>query len=730
MGTDRQETLRGTLAKIRFESDDGEFAVCELDARDRDRPVTIVGNILSTQPGETVEVVGSWTVDQQYGKQFEIDGIRAVPPKTREGIEKYLASGLVEGIGPVLAERIVAHFGEETLEILDAEPERITEVEGIGEVRGERIVEAWNDQRAIRSVMVFLQSHGVTTGRAVKIWEEYGTEAPRILQENPYCLAEDIHGIGFKTADEIAGKMGIDSEAPERLRAGLLYELSQAGTEGHMFLPLDELYERAAEMLGVTEGQLELPLQRLRRDDAVVVEPGPDDRPTAVYRGASYGAETGAAKHLRKLVRGDDWLGDGAVGLDLDERLASVESELGFELADAQREAVEAAWRHPVSVITGGPGTGKTTIVEAVCRLGADLGRSIALAAPTGRAAKRLSEATGRNAQTVHRLLEYSFDEGGFQYDEDRPLDVDMLIVDEASMLDTSLFHSVVRALPPEASLLLVGDVDQLPSVGPGDVLSDLIDSGAIRVVELTEIFRQGEHSTIVVNAHRINRGEMPVVPRRAEGELVDFYTVAADSAESARDRIVRAVADRIPEAFDYDPVGDIQILSPMHRGEVGCDRLNQKLQERFHSDAAEIERFSRTWRTGDRVMQTRNNYDLDVFNGDIGRIREIDEFSETLEVAYDGRSVSYDFDGLDQLALAYAITVHKSQGNEYPAVVIPVVTQHYIMLQRNLLYTAVTRARELVVLVGSKRAVRIAVQNDDADRRYTRLAERVAGEL
>jgi len=330
----------------------------------------------------------------------------------------------------------------------------------------------------------------------------------------------------------------------------------------------------------------------------------------------------------------------------------------------------------------------------------------------------------------VHRLLEYSFDEGGFQYDEDRPLDIDMLIVDEASMLDTSLFHSVVRALPPEASLLLVGDIDQLPSVGPGDVLSDLIDSGAIEVVELTEIFRQGEHSTIVVNAHRINRGEMPVVPRREEGELVDFYTVSADSAESARERIVRAVVDRIPEAFDYDPVGDIQILSPMHRGAVGCNRLNGELQDRFHTDATEIERFSRTWKTGDRVMQTRNNYDLDVFNGDIGRIREVDEFEETVEVDFDGRRVSYAFDALDQLSLAYAITVHKSQGNEYPAVVIPVVTEHYIMLQRNLLYTAVTRARELVVLVGSKRAVRIAVETDDAGRRYTRLAERVEGTL
>jgi len=727
---DRQETLKGTLSTIRYQSDDGEFAVCELDARGRDQPVTVVGNILSTQPGETVEVVGSWTVDSRYGKQFEIDGIRAVPPTTREGIEKYLASGLVEGIGPVLAERIVEEFGEETLEILDSDPERIREVEGIGEVRGERIAEAWSEQRAIRSVMVFLQSHGVTAGRAVKIWNHYGPDATRILRDNPYRLAEDVHGIGFKTADGIARKIGIDEEDPARLRAGLLYELSRAGSEGDMFLPLDVLVERAAEALEVEEAKLERPLEQLSREEAVVVEPGSDGRRRAVYRSASYGAETGAAKHLRALMRGDDWLDGGSAGFELEARLQSVEQNLGFELADRQREAVAAAWRDPVVVLTGGPGTGKTTIVEAVCELGADLGRSIALAAPTGRAAKRLGEATGRNAQTIHRLLEYSFEEGGFQYDEDRPLDVDMLIVDEASMLDTSLLFAVVRALPPKASLLLVGDVDQLPSVGPGDVLAELIESGAVRVVELTEIFRQSDQSSIVVNAHRINRGEMPVVPRRDDGELVDFYTIAADSAESARDRIVRAVSDRIPGAFGYDPVGDIQILSPMHRGQVGCERLNEKLQTRFHPDAASVERYGRTWKVGDRVMQTRNNYDLGVFNGDIGRLRSLDERTETLDVAFDGGVVEYSFEDLDQLALAYAITVHKSQGNEYPAVVVPTVTEHYVMLQRNLLYTAVTRARELVVLVGSKRAVRIAVDNDDAGRRYTRLAERVAGEL
>ncbi|MFB6352206.1 MAG: ATP-dependent RecD-like DNA helicase [Bradymonadaceae bacterium] len=490
------------------------------------------------------------------------------------------------------------------------------------------------------------------------------------------------------------------------------------------------LKDRVAERLNVDEAMLGGPIDQLRVGDQLVVEPGREGDPPAAYRGPSHGAEVGAARQVRALLTSESWLGDGGIGLDLETRVDAIESELGFELAEAQREAVGAAWKSPVVVITGGPGTGKTTIVRAVCMLGDELGRKIELCAPTGRAAKRLSEATGRNAQTIHRLLDYSFEEGGFQYDEDRPLDVDMLIVDEASMLDTSLFHAVVRALPPRASLLLVGDVDQLPSVGPGDVLADLIRSGEIAVVELTEIFRQAERSTIVVNAHRINQGDMPVVPRREDGELVDFYTIAADSPETARDRIVRAVSERIPEAFGYNSVEDIQILAPMHRGDVGCRVLNEQLQERMNPGAETFEYYGREWTVGDRVMQTRNNYDLDVYNGDIGRITDVDEITEVVDIDFEGRTVRYPFASLDELELAYAITVHKSQGSEYPAVVIPVVTQHYIMLQRNLLYTAVTRAEKLVVLVGSQRAVSIAVDNDEAGSRYTRLDRRIRGEL
>jgi exodeoxyribonuclease V alpha subunit len=647
---------------------------------------------------------------------------------------------MIEGIGPKLAERIVETFGTETLEILDADPDRITEVEGIGEVRGERITQAWGEQRAVRRVMVFLQSHGVTPGRAMRIWREYGPAAVQVLQDNPYQLAEDVWGIGFKTADNIARELGIEPEADERLRAGLLYELRGAGDEGHMYLPVERLLERASETLAidgraVERERLRGPLDQLRQGEQIVVESGAADdgdaQVTAIYRAPAYGAEVGAANHVKRLIGQQSWL-EGAEEHTkaLGEHLGAVEAELGFELAEAQGEAAVAAWRDDVVVITGGPGTGKTTIVEAVCKIGERLGRTVALAAPTGRAAKRLSEASGRDAKTLHRLLEYSFEQGGFQRDEDNPLNVDLLVVDEASMLDTFLLHSMVRALPDDAGLLLVGDVDQLPSVGPGDVLADLMASGSVPVVRLTQVFRQAEQSAIVLNAHRINDGQMPVVPNRQGDELVDFYTIQADEPEEARTRILQLVSDRIPDAFGYDPVEDVQVLSPMHRGEVGCDSLNDAIQARLHPDRPGIERAGTTWKQGDRVMQMRNNYDLEVFNGDVGRIERIDEQDEQLVVDYDGEPVPYTFDQLDELSLAYAVTVHKSQGSEYPVVIIPVVTQHYIMLQRNLLYTAVTRAEELVVLVGSRRAVNIAVTNDDARHRFTRLDRRVAGKL
>jgi exodeoxyribonuclease V alpha subunit len=718
---DDQQVLKGTLSRIRFESDNGEFAVCDLEAADG-RTLTIVGNILSARPGETVEIGGRWQSDSRYGRQFSIETIRPVPPTTCEGIEKYLSSGFVAGVGPVLAERIVAHFGEDTLDLLDAAPERITEVEGIGKVRGGSIMSAWSEQRQVRSVMVFLQSHGVSPGFAVKIWKYYGDRSIQIVRDNPYKLAEDIHGIGFRTADAIALEAGLERDSLARLRSGLLYCLRQAHSDGHMYLPLDELKHRAVDILDVPEDMLGAPVASLAQDERVIVEPLSAGQPPAVFRAPAYRAEVGVARRLGQLIAAEHWLTFG----DLTPKLAQIESDMGVELAGGQKQAAQAIFGHKAVVVTGGPGTGKTTIIRAVVTLAEQLGRKVALAAPTGRAAKRMNEATRRDASTVHRLLEFSPADGGFKYNEERMLDVDLLVVDEASMLDTYLLHAIVRALPESTALLLVGDVDQLPSVGPGNVLGDIIDSQCVEVVRLTEVFRQAEQSTIVTNAHRINRGEMPVAPARSGDELVDFYTITAKTPGEAQEKIIDMVTQRIPDAFGFDPIDQVQILSPMHKGEVGCSALNRKLQERFNPGAQSLERGSKTWKVGDKVMQIRNNYELDVFNGDIGQISLIDRDQDQVWVNYDGQRVTYDFGDLDELALAYAITVHKSQGSEYPAIVVPVLTQHYVMLQRNLLYTAITRAKELVIVVGSEKAVSIAVDNDRSQRRYTRLSARL----
>ncbi len=719
------EIIKGTLKRVRFASENGEFAVCDLDVPEMIVPVTLVGNILATQPGEMVEVVGKWTENAKFGRQFTIERIQTVLPTTREGIEKYLSSGLIEGIGPVLAGRIVAHFGDEALDIIDAEPARIKEVSGIGKVRAERIIDAWQEGRLTRNIMVFLRSHNISANLASKIFKQYGAQAVDTIMQNPYRLAEDIHGIGFRTADAIAQKAGMDTRAMERLRAGILHCLASAHSDGHMYLPLPILLDQASQLLGVSVELLGDAIEALRFERRVIVEPlGGSETETApaVFRAPAYNVEVDTARHLRRLIDAPTLLTFG----DVRDTLTPIADAMGFELAPAQREAILATFQHKVSVITGGPGTGKTTIIRAVCRVAEKLGFRIALAAPTGRASRRLGEAAELEAQTVHRLLEYSFKAGGFQFNEGNPLDVDLLIIDEASMLDTYLLSAIVRALPDPASLLLVGDIDQLPSVGPGNVLGDVIDSQQVGVVRLTEIFRQAEQSAIVVNAHRINQGEMPVVPNRKPGELVDFYTITADTPIQAQQRILELVTDRIPNAFQFDALNDIQILSPMHKGDVGCAMLNRVLQAHFHQGAEQLERGQQLWKVGDKVMQTRNNYEQDVFNGDIGRITAIHHDQKNVLVRFDERIVTYPFAELDELTLAYAITVHKSQGSEYPVVVIPMVTQHFVLLQRNLLYTALTRARKLAILVGTEEAVGIAVKNNRALSRYTRLSERL----
>lgn len=712
------KVVRGVLTRVRFQSDDEEFCVAELEADDGGL-LTIVGNLLGTRIGEHVEVVGRTKLHPKFGQQLEIEGIHGVVPTSPAAIERYLASGLIEGIGPVMAAKIVRHFGAETLDIIDADPGRLREVPGIGAVRASNIAAAWDDQRAVRSVMIFLQQHGISPRFASRIYKRYGSASIEIIKRNPYRLAADISGIGFRKADLIAREAGFAVEAPERLRAGMVFALVTAHDDGHVYLPRRELLSRSCKLLAVDEELVDAEVGWLVDNQRVVVERTEND--DLFFRIAAWEAEQDGARHLSRLVKH----GRRFMVRSVEHQLSGVENRLGFLLAPAQKQAVQSAWLNKVSVITGGPGTGKTTIVRAVCALGDALDQKIVLAAPTGRAAKRLSEATSRAATTIHRMLEYNPQEGGFQRDADNPLQADMVIIDETSMVDVYLFAALMAAVPSHAGLLLVGDVDQLPSVGPGNVLSDVISSEAVQVVRLTEIFRQAEQSNIVLNAHRINAGQTPALPARGD-DLADFYFVGTEDAQVAQQRVLQLVTDRIPTAFGFEPLSDVQVLSPMYRGPVGCDALNAVLQAHFTSGATELRRGDTLWRVGDKVMQLRNNYDRDIFNGDIGTIVEINTRTKHVGVRFEQRLIPLEYNDLDELALAYAITVHKSQGSEYPAVVLPLMTTHWVMLQRNLLYTAVTRATKLCILVGSRRALDRAIANDQSQNRYSRLDERL----
>jgi exodeoxyribonuclease V alpha subunit len=714
-------TLDGTLERFVFRNDESSFTVARF-ATPAHQHVTIVGELVGVNEGLPLRLRGHWVDDKKFGRQFRVATYQLRSPETLVGIERFLGSGIIPGIGPELARRLVGHFGMDTLEIIDRRPERLVEVSGIGAGRAARLSAAFAAQREVQDVMVFLRGHGVSAAFAARIVKKYGKDAINVVRANPYRLAHEIWGIGFRTADAIAEKLGIARDAPERLEAGLLHALETAAEDGHMHLPDDELVTGAAELLGVAADPLLPRLAALEQHELVV-------RETLGHRGPctmmpwAHDAEASAAAMLAALVRTP------ARGLSLDVHAAihAFEAVTGTTLAAQQRRAVEAALVDKCTVITGGPGVGKTTIVKAIVHLAKLVHRNVALAAPTGRAAKRLGEATVMEAMTIHRLLEFQPHEGGFQRDRDNPLDADLVVIDEASMVDAQLFSSLVAAVRPAAQLILVGDIDQLPSVGPGSVLSDVIASEAATVIRLTEIFRQAQASKIVVSAHAINHGELPALEAPG-GAIADFYFIARDDPEAARATIVELVAERIPGRFGFDPVAEIQVLAPMHRGELGTGALNRALQDRLNpsSGTTELLRGERVFRRGDKVMQLRNDYDKAVFNGDIGVIAGIDGDEAVVRVEFDGRIASYERAELDQLTHAYAVSVHKSQGSEYPAVVIPLVTQHYMMLQRSLLYTAVTRGKKLVVIVGSKRAVALAVQNADARRRYTWLAERV----
>ncbi len=711
-----EQALEGSVARIVYHAADSGYTVLRLEVAGRSEPVTVVGRMPGVREGSHVRVTGRTRKHPRFGEQLEAASIHEVVPATATGIERYLGSGLVPGIGPEMAKRIVARFGERTLEILDREPGRLAEVTGIGPVRRGRIAEAWQSQRVMREAMVFLQERGVSPALGVRIWKRYGEETIGVVQQNPYRLAMDVWGIGFRIADRIALESGIPKGSELRAIAGLYHVLSGTTEDGHCFALREALLEEAAKVLEIDDRPLlERCLDALATDGRIVVENigGPD---RAVYDAPLWHAETRAADKLRTLAATAT-----QSFADTDELVARIELELALHLAPQQRAAVAAARGARLLVVTGGPGTGKTTTLRAILELLDRTHAPALLGAPTGRAAKRMSEATGRPAQTLHRLLEFDPRRGGFGRNASAPLDAPVVCVDEASMIDLPLFDALTDALPHGARLVLLGDIDQLPSVGPGAVLGDVIASGAAGVVRLTEVFRQANESQIVRGAHRINAGLLPELT--GDGDL--FFIERSDP-EAALATIRDLVATRIPRRFGLDPTADVQVLVPMHRGVCGAQNLNAALQDTLNPGGPELLRGTRRFRLGDRVMQIRNDYEREVWNGDVGIVRGLDSEAGSLQVEIDGRSVIYEATDLDTLQLAYACTVHKAQGSEFPAVVVPILTEHFLMLQRNLVYTALTRARRLAVLVGSRRALERAVKNDRIRQRNTHLAARI----
>ncbi len=720
-------TLQGTVERVVFRNPETLYTVLRVRTSAREE-ATVVGPLPDVAGGASIRVEGEWVRDRRFGEQFRARTCEILPPSSADGIRRYLGSGLVEGIGPVLARRLVARFGPDTLRVISEDPGRLREVEGIGEKRAREIEKALASQRSVAEILSFLQGHGVGAAQALRIHRRYGEEAVRILKENPYRLATEVHGIGFKTADSLAARLGLATDSPERAVAGVLHVLREAAADGHTCLPFPELLRLAASLLGIgTEGIREAIRSRIETNDLVVEDlPGPPGRPPAgeedrrIYLPALHTSELGTALALRRLLEAPPAppLADAAAV----ERAAR---GVGIALTPAQRAAVVQALREPVSVLTGGPGVGKTTVVRLLVEVARREGLRILLACPTGRAAKRLSELAGAPASTLHRLLGFEPRSGRFARNNRDPLAADLLVVDETSMLDIVLAYHLLRATRPPTRVLFAGDADQLPSVGPGNFLRDLVSSGRVPVARLVEIFRQRSDSSIVANAHRILRGEMPRFAPRSE-ELSDFYFVERDEPGEALEAVRRILLERIPEAFRLDPRSDVQVIAPMYRGEVGVDNLNRVLRDALNPSGPALEAGGRVFRAGDRVIALRNDYEKEVFNGDTGRIAALEPGQGRLFVRFSDRTVAYERGDLEDLSLAYAVSVHRAQGSEYPAVVIPLVTAHYLLLRRSVLYTAVTRAKGLVVLVGSRRALALAVRNDGEVRRHSCLGERL----
>lgn len=707
------EYLSGIVERITYNNEENGFSVIKIKSRGYAELVTVVGNLAAVNVGAAIRLKGDWRHDSKYGKQFSVVDYRETVPATIAGIEKYLGSGMIKGIGPVYAKRIVARFKENTLKIIEEQPDSLIDVEGIGQRRVDMIKRAWQEQKEIKNVMLFLQSNGVSTAYAVKIYKTYGNESINIVKTNPYRLADDIWGIGFKTADKIARQLGFDSNSFERCRSGLLYVLNELSNDGHCYALRDHLFEAAGSILELDRPLIEGTLDRMLEEKLVIGDEG-----NAVYLPAFYYSELGAAKRVRQILAEESKYK--AAGID--EHLKNIQEEHNIQYDDIQTEAVKTAAGSKLMVLTGGPGTGKTTTTLAIIKVFQKLNARVLLAAPTGRAAKRMSETTGLEAKTIHRLLEYKPPEG-YKKNEESPLDCDVLIIDETSMVDIMLFYNLLKAVSNETVLILVGDVDQLPSVGAGNVLKDIIESETVNVVRLTRIFRQAQGSAIVTNAHRINRGG---TPNLKGGKSSDFFFIEEEEPQKVVATITELCSKRLPNYYKVDPVNDIQVLCPMQKGETGAFNLNIILQEALNPAEVSIKYGGTVYRLNDKVMQIKNNYDKNVFNGDIGSITGIDTEDRMLTICFDGVNVEYDATELDEVVLAYATTVHKSQGSEYKIVVAPVTMQHYMMLQRNLLYTCVTRAKKILVLVGSKKAIGIAVSNNRMQKRNTMLAERL----
>jgi exodeoxyribonuclease V alpha subunit len=718
----RLKEITGQVEKISYESSDTGYTIARVKCSQG--IVTVVGNLMSPPVGAELVMTGTWENHPKFGAQFRVVHFETRAPATLKGIAKYLGSGLVRGLGEKMAERIVQKFGKDTLAVLTENPGRLSEVEGIGEKRLAMIREAWDAQKNIRDVMIFLRSHGVGTGFAAKIYKRYGEDTIKTLKGNPYILATEIHGIGFRTADTIASSIGFSKASPFRVKAGILFCLGRLSEEGHVYYPMNPFLGFCVELLNLDRDTVITEIRNLAAEREIIVDercPYTGEEGPPVYLSFLFFCERGIAARISDLMASPP----SRSLLPPKTELAWLEQRLAIRLAERQKEAVTAALESKALVITGGPGTGKTTIINAILNVFGKHDRRILLSAPTGRAAKRMSEATGRPAKTIHRLLEFSFKAGGFQRNENKPLSCDVLVVDETSMIDVILMYQLLKAVPKDAVLILVGDVNQLPSVGPGNVLTDIIASEAVPVVRLTDIFRQAEKSRIIVNAHKINRGDMPHTGTFAAGD--DYCFIEQDDPEKLAGIVVELVRNRIPRRFNLDPFSDIQVLTPMHKGHLGSENLNGLLQEALNGGGGlTLERGGKKFRVNDKVMQMRNNYDKDVYNGDIGQISAIDPENREVTVRFDGRDVVYEALDLDEISLAYAISVHKSQGSEYPAVVMPVTTQHYVLLQRNLLYTGITRGKELVVVVGTKKAVAMAVKNDRTAKRYTLLEQRL----